>query len=190
MTSDQESSGEEESVPVVYINMEDKKITVNNPDAQLIFENGYFGQWINDETLLIEPEEILLLLDRGRIEVVNVQTEENLSSSELVAHFSNNVKNLWSRYLVYKDLRNRGYVVRDGFGFGFDFRVYDRGEYGKKPAKYVVYGVQEGSPLPIEKLKELLRFTQSIKRELVLGVIDRSGDMVYYSVSRLFFSPR
>ena len=35
---------------------------------------------------------------------------------------------------LFRDLKTRGYVVKDGFGFGSDFRVYERGDYGEKGA--------------------------------------------------------
>ena len=46
--------------------------------------------------------------------------------------------------MIYRDLRSKGYVVKEGFGFGNDFRIYERGEYGKKPSKYVSVGINEG----------------------------------------------
>ena len=30
-----------------------------------------------------------------------------------------------SVFLVYRDLRSKGYVAKEGFGFGNDFRVYE-----------------------------------------------------------------
>ena len=47
-------------------------------------------------------------------------------------------ENAWVSYMVYRDLRSRGYVVREGFGGGIDFRVYERGAYGKDTAPYLV----------------------------------------------------
>ena len=31
--------------------------------------------------------------------------------------------------MIFRDLKTRGYVVKDGFGFGSDFRVYERGNH-------------------------------------------------------------
>jgi len=49
-----------------------------------------------------------------------------------------------TKFLIYRDLRNRGYVVKDGFGFGSDFRVYERGHFGEKGAKFLIFGLNEG----------------------------------------------
>ncbi len=40
-------------------------------------------------------------------------------------------ENAWVNYLVYRDLRSRGYVVSEGFGGGIDFRIYERGPMAK-----------------------------------------------------------
>jgi tRNA-intron endonuclease len=89
--------------------------------------------------------------------------------------------------LVYRDLRSRGYVVREGFGGGIDFRIYERGAYGKDTAPYLVLSTQEGKPLPINDLAGALQQCQSQKKELTLAVMNRRGEIVYYSVSQLAF---
>ncbi len=94
-------------------------------------------------------------------------------------------ENAWVNYLVYRDLRSRGYVIREGFGVGIDFRIYERGAYGKDTASYLVLGTQEGKPLPITDLVATLQQCQSQKKELILAVMNRRGEIVYYSVSEL-----
>jgi tRNA-intron endonuclease len=78
-------------------------------------------------------------------------------------------------------------VAREGFGGAVDFRVYDRGGYGKDTAPYLVLSTQEGKPLGINDLAEALQQCQSQKKELVLAVMNRRGEIVYYSVSQLTF---
>lgn len=96
-------------------------------------------------------------------------------------------ENAWMRYLVYRDLRSRGYVVREGFGASIDFRIYERGAYGKDTASFLVLSTQEGQPLPMEDLSNALQQTGSLKKELILAVMNRRGEIVYYSVSPLTF---
>src|SRR3972149_2313528 len=93
--------------------------------------------------------------------------------------------NAWVKYLIYRDLRSRGYVAREGFGLGIDFRVYERGEYGTATAKNLVLGIQEGQPVSMEDLIRALKNVHSLKKELVLAVLNRRGEVVYYSLSKL-----
>ena len=75
--------------------------------------------------------------------------------------------------------------MREGFGSGVDFRVYERGDYNKDTAKNLVVTVQEGKPIPVETLSHALTQSLSLKKELALAVMNRRGEIVYYSVSEL-----
>jgi tRNA-intron endonuclease, archaea type len=96
-------------------------------------------------------------------------------------------ENAWVNYLVYRDLRSRGYVVREGFGKGVDFRIYERGSYGKDTAPYLILVTQEGKPLPINDLADALSKCQTQKKELILAVTNRRGEIVHYSVGEMHF---
>jgi tRNA-intron endonuclease len=74
--------------------------------------------------------------------------------------------------------------VKNGFGFGIDFRVYERGEYLKKPSKYLVYALNEGINLKIEELYDLIDQTTKMGKNSVLAVIERRGEVIYYKASK------
>jgi tRNA splicing endonuclease len=42
----------------------------------------------------------------------------------------------------------------------------------------------EGTPIESGKLVEILKRAQSNRKTLILGVIDRRNEIVYYSISR------
>jgi tRNA-intron endonuclease len=128
--------------------------------------------------------EALYLLDKELLEVKD-EKKKAVDFQSLLQRYEEADKNAWVNYLVYRDLRSRGYVVREGFGVGTDFRMYERGAYGKDTASYLVLGTQEGKPLPIDDLAKVLRHCQSEKKELILAVMNRRGEIVYYSVSDL-----
>jgi len=146
-------------------------------------KNSGYGTDKNGK-LILKPYETLFLVDRKVIEVFDKKDKE-LDFQDLLQLFKSFDENVWLRYLIYRDLRKRGYVVREGFGFGIDFRVYERGEYGKNPAKYVVFGIVEGRPVQIGKLASTLEKVQSLKKKLILAVVSRRGEIVYYSLSQL-----
>ena len=131
--------------------------------------------------------EALFLLDKDMLEVKD-QNHKVADFQSLLHSYEAQNENAWVNYLVYRDLRSRGYVVRDGFGGGIDFRIYDRGTYGKATAPYLVLSIQEGKPLPVNDLARVLQQCQSQKKELTLAVMNRRGEIVYYSVSQLNFT--
>ncbi|MCK5592840.1 hypothetical protein KAI31_01955, partial [Candidatus Bathyarchaeota archaeon] len=59
--------------------------------------------------------EALFLLSKGIIQI-----EDNkmigVNFKGLLQRFESVDQNAWVRYLIYRDLRSRGYVVREGFG--------------------------------------------------------------------------
>jgi tRNA-intron endonuclease len=139
---------------------------------------------VEGKRLLLTFYEGLYLLDKQMLEIVD-QKGKLVDFQSLVQRYESENENAWAGYLVYRDLRSRGYVVREGFGSKVDFRVYDRGDYSKDTAKYLILSVQEGKPISIEDLTKSLTESLSLKKELVLAVINRRGETVYYSVSEL-----
>lgn len=181
-----EQSTQEDTVPTLMFDMKEGQIHVEKPLASEIFENGYFGIWTDEATLCLEPEEILLLLDRGRIEVSNVNSNEPISSEDLVIHFTKLNRNFWSRYLVYKDLRNRGYVVSIGTRITAPFRIYSRGgKPGESVSKKVIYPIPEGEDIDLDLLDQIVKQAKIDRKKLLLSVIDRLGDVTYYQASQL-----
>ena len=130
--------------------------------------------------------EVLYLLSKELLEVKDGKGRK-VNFQSILQTYEENDPNAWVNYLVYRDLRSRGYVVREGFGAGTDFRFYDRGAYGKATASYMVLGTQEGKPLLVDDLVKTLQHCQSQKKELILAVMNRRGETVYYSVSQLTF---
>jgi tRNA-intron endonuclease len=130
--------------------------------------------------------EALYLQNKDLLEVED-KKGQHVDFRSLLQVYEKTDSNAWIGYLIYRDLRSRGYVVREGFGFGANFRVYDRGAYGKNAASYMVLGIQEGKPLSVYDLTKSLHHCQSQKKALVLAVMNRRGETVYYTVSQLTF---
>jgi tRNA-intron endonuclease len=130
--------------------------------------------------------EALYLLDKGMLEVCG-KKDDKVDFQTLLKAYEGVNENAWVNFLEYRDLRSRGYVVREGFGAGIDFRIYERGAYGKDTASYLILSAQEGKPVSIESLTSALQQCLSQKKELILAVMNRRGEIVYYSVSQLAF---
>ena len=152
-------------------------------DVDALSSRGY-GK-VENARLKLSAHETLFLLDRGLLDVKRKKVKKNLGFQEVLQHFRASNEKVWVKYLIYRDLRSRGYVVRDGFGLGVDFRLYERGEYGKDVAEYIIYGIQEGKPVPMSELINAVKHAQSSKKKLVLAVLNRRGEVVYYSLSQL-----
>jgi len=160
----------------------DGRVVVRDPEGAGELARRGFGHE-EEGGLVLEPWEALYLLEKGRIKVLDGETGQELSFQALLDRLRALDEHIWVKYLVYRDLRERGYVIKRGFGPGIAFRLYDRGEYGEKAAKYLIYCVLEGVPVSFSSLEEALRAAQGADKELILAVVDRRGEVVYYSLS-------
>jgi len=177
--------GEEEKVNIKAILRSDGVFLLPSEDSEGLAKRGYGMS--RDEGLMLDYCESLYLLGKGIVEVEDERTREKVTFQELLKRYQELKEDAWVRYLTYRDLRSRGYVVREGFGLGIDFRVYERGQYGKDTAEYLIFLVQEGQPVTVENLARTLDYAQNLKKELILAALNRRGEVVYYSLSRLTF---
>jgi tRNA-intron endonuclease len=159
------------------------RVVVTGECAQILYEAGYYGSLSAPDKLVLEPEEALLLLRRQRIEVKDSK-KQLLEFSELLDRLADKRPGLWTRFLVYSDLRSRGYVVRTGYGKGLLFRVYPRGaKLNEATAKYFVCAISEGSPLQVTELDTFSKQAKQNRKKLMLAVLDRQGEPTYYLVA-------
>jgi tRNA-intron endonuclease len=76
-------------------------------------------------------------------------------------------------------------VAKEGFGFGVDFRVYDRGEFEKKAAKYVVFGINEGTNTGVRTLSKILQDINIMGKDAIVAVVERRGEVIYYKLDKM-----
>lgn len=159
------------------------RVVVEGEYAQVLYDAGYYGTLKAEKQLVLEPEETLLLARRQRIQVQD-STGNPLEFSNLLEQLTKNRIGLWTRFLVYSDLRSRGYVVRTGYGKGLLFRVYPRGaKLNEATAKYFVCAISEGTPLSVAELDAFSKQAKRNRKKLMLAVLDRQGETTYYLVS-------
>jgi tRNA-intron endonuclease len=179
-----EAEKSQDVVMPVDASLKETDVTISSLEGMEEFSQKGYGV-AEDSNLALNFVEALFLLSKGAIEVKDESTGKSLVFEELLKRFQLVDKDVWVRYLIYRDLRSRGYVAREGFGLGIDFRLYERGDYGRGTAKHLIFGIQEGKPVSVEKLARTQRYVQNLKKNLVLAVINRRGEIVYYSLSEL-----
>ena len=165
----------------------DKGVTINDRSSIDALSSRGYGTTENNK-LTLAFHEALYLLDKEML-TVDDKKGNKIDFQRLLESYKKKNENAWVSYLVYRDLRSRGYVVREGFGENIAFRIYERGTYGKDTAPYMIMSTQEGQPLPIEELTKALQLCKNQKKELILTVMNRRGETVYYSVGELRIPP-
>ena len=165
---------------------EDKSgsLILDQKEANTIYQQGWYGQLI-ENTLYLDPYETIHLVERKKI--VIKEEEKELKPKELGEIFSKNNKIFWRNYVVYTDLRNRGYVIRIGKEKEpFFFRLYPRGAIANKtPYETLIIPLQEGTGFPIKELDEVIKIATSTRKKLVFALVDSLGDISYVTVNEL-----
>jgi tRNA-intron endonuclease, archaea type len=141
-------------------------------DGKSLYEQSGYGR-PDGEGLRFSPQEALYLLHRQKIELPGYPFDT------LFAIFSDK-PNFMRSFHVYRDLRERGYVVQTG---PHDFRVFRRGEKpGTAESLYLVRVLSERDPIRFEKLIGEVVASRNMRKQYVLAVVDDEDELTYYEI--------
>ncbi len=173
----------EAEIPLIESRLSGGKIMVDETRFQDELRTKGFGEKEGSEYVL-KPYEALYLVHTKRL---TFKGRGDITFDSLFEILLKYDRNMMTKFLLYRDLRSRGYVAKEGFGFGNDFRVYERGEYEKKPAKYVVFGINEGTNTTAKSFSSAIEQIEKMGKEAVIAVIERRGEVIYYKTSKMGF---
>jgi tRNA-intron endonuclease len=159
------------------------KVLVDETRSQDELRTKGFGEK-EDAEYVLKAYEALYLMNTKRLVLKGRKGMTFDSLFDMLVKYD---RNIMTKFLVYRDLRSRGYVAKEGFGFGNDFRVYERGEYEKKPAKYVIFGINEGTNITARSFLQAIEQIEKMGKEAVVAVIERRGEVIYYKASKMRF---
>ena len=180
-----ESKPEAEEIQPVDAVLREGKAVVGDQDRFGALEESGYGVR-EGKSLVLREYEALYLLYGKKLNLVD-ESGGAVGFESLAEATQKKARDSWTKFIIYRDLRSRGYVVREGFGFGTDLRVYERGDFPKKAAKYVVFALDEGIEWRLEQLQESVREMGRMGKEAIIAVIARRGEVIYYRVSKARF---
>jgi len=159
----------------------ERLIAEDKPEAHNLYDQSRYGE-IKDNKIQYSFVEGLYLLEKGRVDIL--YDKKKLSFDDFLKIATKKEPNFWIRYIAYKDMRNRGYIVKTALKFGADFRVYDRGvKPGEDHAKWIMYPIKETSGMTMYEFSAKNRVAHSTRKNLLLAVVDDENDTTYYSVT-------
>ncbi|PIN81453.1 tRNA-intron lyase [Candidatus Woesearchaeota archaeon CG10_big_fil_rev_8_21_14_0_10_30_7] len=158
----------------------DKVITENSDEARELYNQSRYGALLNTERVKLSFLESYYLLEKERLEIYT-ETNKLILLSTFLKKIKKKEPRFVVRYAVYKDIRDRGYIIKTALKFGADFRVYNRGvKPGEDHAKWVVFAVQEGETYTWHEFSAKNRVAHSTRKKLLLGIVDDEGDVSYW----------
>lgn len=154
------------------------RVIVKDENAHNLYNKRYYGN-LTDSGLELSFIEALFLLTKNKIEIYD---DDKLITKEDLTNIIRQ-KHIFSHYLVYKDLRIRGYIIKTGFKYGSDFRIYERGHApGDGHSNFLVKILSEEQEIKVRDFSSYVRVAHGVRKTLLLAVVDDEYDITYYDI--------
>ncbi|WP_414469381.1 tRNA-intron lyase [Methanobacterium sp. ACI-7] len=153
-------------------------VIVTDKKGVKLHEKSHYGNLIA-EGLQLSLIEALYLAEKERITIS--KHDKEVSIEEMFKLIRK--EDLFTKYLVFSDLRNRGYIVKTGFKYGSEFRLYERGKSpGNGHSDYLVKVIPEDYELRTSDFSSYVRVAHGVNKKLLFAVVDEENDITYYNV--------
>ena len=168
--------------------IENRIIVWDIQESRDLFRNGYFGKPIGipkpnpDEInvpLILDLMEGCYLLEISKIKIY--RDKKKVSLEELVKICREEYYNFDKKYLVYKDFREKKYVVNPGIKFGCDFAVYNRGP-GVDHAPYLIQVYNKNDSISSTGVVLAGRLASSVKKQFILAIPSGKSSVDYLAL--------
>jgi len=169
----------EEDIPeVIPAKLINSRVIIFNPlYGSYLYVNNFYGSPLGINKPRLEyyskPTELSLieaqyLLESGRISLFDVELNKYLTSEEFF-EFAKNKHNMFEdKYKIYKDLRDKGYVVRPALKFGADFAVYKKGP-GLEHSPFIIQVLPSDSNISAMELVRAGRLATSVRKRFIIA---------------------
>jgi len=165
-----------DKIPTKFIN---SRVIVFNPlyASFLYVKKRFFGAplGINKPRLeyFSKPSELSLieayyLLENDLITIFDVKENKFLNTKEFFKIAKRIHHKFEEKYVIYKDLREKGYIPRPGLKFGADFVVYRKGP-GLEHSPFIVHVLPHESKISAIDMVRAGRLATSVRKKFVIA---------------------
>jgi len=155
----------------------DNRIVIwNIKNSKKLFQEGYYGKPIGMPKPKIDEIDVPLILDliegyylqlKSKIQIL--ENKKKVSNSRMLKICQKEYHNFEKKFLVYKDFREKKYVVNPGIKFGCDFAVYQKGP-GIDHAPYLVQVYNRNDTMSSTGVVLAGRLASSVKKQFILAI--------------------
>jgi len=162
--------------------LENRIIIWNIEDSKTLFVSGYYGKPIGmtkpkpeeiNVPLILDLIEGYYLLEKSKLKVS--YNKKSVTAKELLDICRKEYHNFDKKYTVYKDFRDRGYIVNPGIKFGCDFAVYQKGP-GIDHAPYLLQVYNSTDTISATSVVLAGRLATTVRKQFILAI--PKGDKV------------
>lgn len=143
------------------------------PEAKTFYDQSGYGRVEKNGKLRLALVEALYLTARGKISIDGYDFDTFISVCGQNPGFLRN-------YIVYRDIRERGYVITTG---PHDYRVFPRGQRpGHGQSKYLIRVFSERDIVDLSVVLREAETAANMRKQFVLAVADDEHELTYYEI--------
>lgn len=154
-------------------------ITDNNLKSELI-KKGYGVK--NESYLEIDLFEATYLFEKNKIKIY--LKGKIYKKKEFETYCSLKIKDFKEKYLVYKEFKEKGNIIKDGAIFGFDFRIYP-GDLKKHHHTIYVVDVKKTHKDSMAQIIKSERLANSINTKYIIAIVDFENKITKIKLERI-----
>ena len=156
----------------IIVNLKSKIFSVEIQKSLSLFSKGYGSK--DGDVLFLDVYEVYYLLEKEKISIIKGKKFLTKNDFKKFSFFN------YVNYLVYKDLRNKGYLVKSGFKFGFVFRVYEKGiKIGDDHSLWLVDIFLENEKFNFKNLIGKNRVAHNSNKKMLFAIVDDDFSITY-----------
>ena len=156
--------------------VENRLIVWNIADSRKLFSSGYYGKPIGipkpkfdeiDVPLILDLIEGLYLLEIKKISIY--KDKKKITIETMTEICKKEVHEFDKKYLVYKNFRDKGYIINPGIKFGCDFAVYEKGP-GIDHAPFLIQVYTRSESISSTGIVLAGRLATSVRKQFILAI--------------------
>jgi len=160
--------------------VENRIVIWNIEDSRSLFKDGFYGKPLGipkpksadfNVPLILDLIEGYYLTKVGRLKIYASLTGKEMNIKELEKICDKQYVDFKEKFLVYKELREAGYVVAPGIKFGCDFAVYEHGP-GIDHAPYLVHVMKPKDRLTATAVVLSGRLATTVRKQFIIAIGD------------------
>jgi tRNA-intron endonuclease len=184
-----------EQVKRVVAELIGNRLIVWDTDAgSQLYEMGFYGKPVGiskpktnafDAPLILGLIEGFYLLKKKRIKIQFGIKKRSIGIKRLEKYAKKTYKDFSLHYLVYKDLRDHGYIVLPGIKFGCEYAIYERGP-GIDHSPYLVSVKSLDEDITSTDIVRAGRLATSVRKKFIIAVPNLKTNQIRYMMFNWF----
>jgi|TARA_B110000467_G_scaffold150991_1_gene158961 tRNA-intron endonuclease, archaea type len=156
--------------------VENRIIVWNVEDSKKLFAEGYYGKPIGmpkpkieeiNVPLILDLIEGLYLLENKKITIARMKQKINMEQMTEIC--KKEVHEFEKKYIVYKNFRDKGYIINPGIKFGCDFAVYEKGP-GIDHAPFLIQVYSRNESITSTGIVLAGRLATTVRKQFILAI--------------------